>query len=77
MDERRTSWDNNTHIGVRGKVYTRPRIGDLVISSSGRWDKPRLVTGVGETAKNLYGVLFDTEIRYVHYKHLEVVSESR
>lgn len=53
------------------------RIGDLVVSKPGHWTTPRLVVEIHETAKSLVGVLFDTEVKYVHYKHLEVISERR
>jgi len=49
-------------------------IGDLVVSTQGTWG---LVVRIHNTAKALVGVLTDGEIRYIHYKHLEVVSESR
>ena len=57
--------------------YPRPRIGDLVISREGFWHMPKIVVEVNETAKSLYGVAFGGEIKYLHYKHLVVVSESR
>ena len=53
------------------------QVGDLVVSARGLWHKPRLVIGRHATAKALVGILFDGEIKYVHYKHLEVVNESR
>ena len=53
------------------------KVGDLVISKKGHWATPRLVVEVHETAKALIGILFETEIKYVHYKHLEVINESR
>ena len=54
------------------------KVGDLVVSARGHWHDPRLVVGAHETAKNLIGVFWPNgEIRYVHYKHLEVISESR
>ena len=53
------------------------KAGDLVISARGHWLRPRLVIVLHETAKALVGVLFEDEIKYVHYKHLEVVNESR
>ena len=49
-------------------------IGDLVVSTQGTWG---LVVRIHNTAKALVGVLTDGEIKYIHYKHLEVVSESR
>ncbi len=55
----------------------RPRTGDLVISARGHWNTPRLVLETHSTARALVGVLFDTEVKYVHYKHLEVISECR
>ena len=53
------------------------KTGDLVISARGHWNTPRLVVGIHETAKALVGVLFENEVKYIHYKHLEVVSENR
>ena len=38
---------------------------------------PRLVVEIHDTAKALVGVLApDGQIKYIHYKHLEVISES-
>jgi len=54
------------------------KVGDLVVSARGHWHDPRLVVAAHETAKNLIGVFWPNgEIRYVHYKHLEVISASR
>ena len=53
------------------------KVGDLVISARGHWSSPRLVVVIHETAKALGGVLFEDEIKYIHYKHLESVRESR
>jgi hypothetical protein len=54
------------------------KVGDLVISARGHWFTPRLVVSMHETAKALIGILWPNgDTRYVHYKHLEVVSESR
>jgi hypothetical protein len=53
------------------------KVGDLVISARGHWSRPRLVVELNETAKSLIGILFEEEVKYVHYKHLEVVGESR
>ncbi len=53
------------------------KVGDLVISSRGHWTRPRLVVEVHKTAKALVGILFEEEIKWIHYKHLEVISESR
>ena len=61
------------------------KVGDLVISAGGwrghgatrRWHTPKLIVARHATAKALFGVLFDDEIKYIHYKHLEVVSEAR
>ena len=54
------------------------KIGDLVISARGHWTDPKLVVSIHETAKALVGVAFFAgEIKYVHYKHLEVINESR
>ena len=53
-------------------------IGDLIVSKPGHWTMPRLVFVIHETAKSLVGTLdANGEIKYIHYKHLEVVSESR
>ena len=53
------------------------KVGDLVVSARGHWHTPKLIVEMHATAKNLVGVLFEGETKYVHYKHLEVVSESR
>ncbi len=53
------------------------KAGDLVISARGHWSDPKLVVVVHETAKALVGVLFDDEIKYIHYKHLEKFNENR
>lgn len=53
------------------------KVGDLVVSKCGHWDTPRLIVTTHETAKSLIGILFEDEIKYVHYKHLEVINESR
>ena len=54
------------------------QVGDLVVSARGHWLTPRLVVSMHETAKALIGILWPNgEIRYVHHKHLEVVSASR
>lgn len=53
------------------------KVGDLVVSARGYWDTPRLVVGLHVTAKALVGVFFEGEIKYIHYKHLKVVSASR
>jgi hypothetical protein len=54
------------------------QVGDLVVSARGHWHTPRLVVATHETAKALIGILWPNgEIRYVHHKHLEVISESR
>ena len=54
------------------------KVGDLVVSRQGHWTMPRLIVEVHETAKALVGTLDSSgEIKYIHYKHLEVVSESR
>ena len=50
------------------------KVGDLVVSKPGHWHTPRLVVVVHKTAKALVGVLFEDEVKYVHYKHLEIVS---
>lgn len=54
------------------------KVGDLVVSARGLWHDPRLVVEVHKTAKALIGVRWsDGETKYVHYKHLEVISASR
>ena len=53
------------------------QVGDLVVSARGHRHTPRLVVGRHATAKALVGVLFGGEVKYVHYKHLEVIDESR
>ena len=53
------------------------KVGDLVISARGHWSSPRLVVVIHETAKALVGVLWGDEVKYIHYKHLESVRESR
>ena len=51
------------------------QVGDLVVSARGLWHDPRLVVETHSTAKALIGILWPTgETRYVHYKHLELVS---
>ena len=49
-------------------------IGDLVVSTQGTWG---LVVHIHSTAKALVGVLTDGELKYIHYKHLKVISENR
>jgi hypothetical protein len=53
------------------------KVGDLVVSARGLWSTPRLVVSTHKTAKSLIGILFEDEIKYVHYKHLEVINENR
>jgi hypothetical protein len=53
------------------------KVGDLVINKTQPWPNPRLVVELHKTAKSLVGVLFEDEIKYVHYKHLGVINESR
>jgi hypothetical protein len=54
------------------------KVGDLVVSARGHWHDPRLIVKTHETAKNLVGVLCAAgEIKYIHYKHLELISASR
>jgi len=53
------------------------KVGDLVVSARGLWHTPRLVVVIHPTAKNLVGTLDCGEIKYIHYKHLEVVDASR
>jgi hypothetical protein len=50
------------------------KVGDLVNNKTQMWPNPRLVVGFHKTAKALIGILFEEEIRYVHYKHLEVIN---
>ena len=50
-------------------------VGDLVNNISQTWDGPKLVVEYHETAKSLIGILFEDEVVYVHYKHLEVVNQ--
>ena len=64
-------------IVITADKQARPCIGDLVVSARGHWDTPRLVIENHESAKALIGVLFDDEVRYVHYKHLEIISEGK
>ena len=53
------------------------QVGDLVVSARGLWHDPRLVVETHSTAKALIGILWpDGQTRYVHYKHLELVSEA-
>jgi hypothetical protein len=52
------------------------KVGDLVVSARGHWSDPKLVVVIHETAKALVGVLFDDEIKYVHYKHLDVITKA-
>jgi hypothetical protein len=49
------------------------KVGDLVDNKTQTWPNPRLVVELHETAKALVGILFEGEIKYVHYKHLKVV----
>ncbi len=58
-------------------VRMKMKVGDLVISARGHWADPKLVVVLHETAKALVGVLFEDEVKYIHYKHLERVNESR
>ena len=53
------------------------KVGDLVNNNTQAWTNPRLVVELHETAKALIGILFEGEIKYVHYKHLEVINEAR
>jgi hypothetical protein len=53
------------------------KIGDLVNNKTQTWPNPRLVVELHETAKALIGILFEDGIKYVHYKHLEIINESR
>ena len=52
------------------------KVGDLVNNKTQTWPNPRLVVQLHETAKALIGILFEDEVKYVHYKHLEVISDS-
>lgn len=56
--------------------------GDLVISIHSRnWrgkgssPLPMIVVAIHKTAKALIGVLAEGDIKYIHYKHLEIISE--
>ena len=54
------------------------KVGDLVISARGHWCDPRIVVKTHETAKALIGILCpDGQIKWIHYRHLEIISESR
>ena len=53
------------------------KVGDLVVNKTQTWPNPRLVVEFPKTAKSLIGILFEEEIKYVHYKHLEVINASR
>jgi len=58
-----------------GQRVKRIKIGDLVVSANGHWYDPRLIVEIHKTAKNLIGVFWSNgETRYIHYKHLEVIS---
>jgi hypothetical protein len=50
------------------------KVGDLVDNKTHPWPNPRLVVELHETAKSLVGILFKDEIKYVHYKHLEIIN---
>ncbi len=50
------------------------KVGDLVVSARGLWHTPRLIVAIHKTAKNLVGTLDAGEIKYIHYKHLEIVN---
>ena len=53
------------------------KVGDLVISARGHWDQPRIVVEIHKTAKALVGILFEEDIKWIHYKHLEIINEGR
>lgn len=53
------------------------KVGDLVISARGHWDRPRLVVELHTRAKALVGIFFEEEIKWIHFKHLEIISEDR
>ena len=53
------------------------KVGDLVRNKTQTWPNPRLVVELHETAKALIGILFEDEIKYVHYKHLEAINAGR
>ena len=53
------------------------KVGDLVNNKTQTWPNPRLVVELHETAKSLIGILFEDNIKYVHYKHLEIVNEKQ
>jgi len=64
--------------GMRRGRWCGLDIGDLVVSRAGHWYIPRLVVEIHDTARSLIGVLTPDEgVKYIHYKHLEVVNESR
>ena len=49
-------------------------VGDLVVSARGHWHMPKIIVKKHATAGALVGVLFDGDVKWIHYKHLEVVS---
>ena len=56
------------------------KVGDLVDNKTQMWPNPRLVVEIQHPLQvhlALVGILFEDEIKYVHYKHLEVIDESR
>ena len=63
---------------IAGQPVRSVNVGDLVASKAGSWAMPRLVVEIHATAKALVGTLDPSgETKYIHYKHLEVISESR
>ena len=53
------------------------KVGDLVDNKTQAWPHPRLVIEHDRTAISMVGILFENEIKYVHYRHLKVISASR
>lgn len=53
------------------------KVGDLVANKTHAWPSPKIVVELHKTAKSLVGLLFEDEVKYVHYKHLEVINENR
>ena len=53
------------------------KVGDLVDNKTQTWPNPRLVVELHKTAKSLVGILFEDEVKWIHYKHLDVIYENR
>jgi len=51
------------------------KVGDLVNTKTQTWSNPRLVVEIHKTAKLLIGIFCKDEVKYVHCKHLEVISD--